>query len=84
MAVRELGPREWFMERCRSRSFASQLARLWARTSRSRLKNWCWVGICAGCSRLFSERKDTRLIIDNNVNLSRWPFRRLAGDETPI
>jgi len=23
------------------------------------------------------------VIIDTNVNLSRWPFRRLAGDETP-
>jgi predicted TIM-barrel fold metal-dependent hydrolase len=23
------------------------------------------------------------LIIDTNVNISRWPFRRLAGDETP-
>jgi uncharacterized protein len=23
------------------------------------------------------------LIIDTNVNLSRWPFRRLPGDETP-
>jgi len=23
------------------------------------------------------------MIIDSNVNLSRWPFRRLAGDETP-
>ena len=22
------------------------------------------------------------MIIDTNVNLSRWPFRRLAGDET--
>ena len=22
-------------------------------------------------------------IIDVNVNLSRWPFRRLIGDETP-
>ena len=23
------------------------------------------------------------VIIDTNVNISRWPFRRLAGDETP-
>ena len=23
------------------------------------------------------------MIVDTNVNLSRWPFRRLAGDETP-
>ena len=23
------------------------------------------------------------MIIDTNINLSRWPFRRLAGDETP-
>ena len=23
------------------------------------------------------------MIIDTNVNISRWPFRRLAGDETP-
>ena len=23
------------------------------------------------------------MIIDTNVNLSRWPFRRLSGDETP-
>jgi predicted TIM-barrel fold metal-dependent hydrolase len=23
------------------------------------------------------------VIVDTNVNLSRWPFRRLAGDETP-
>jgi uncharacterized protein len=23
------------------------------------------------------------MIIDANINLSRWPFRRLAGDETP-
>jgi predicted TIM-barrel fold metal-dependent hydrolase len=25
----------------------------------------------------------TPVIIDTNVNLSRWPFRHLAGDETP-
>ena len=24
------------------------------------------------------------MMIDVNVNLSRWPFRRLAGDETPL
>jgi predicted TIM-barrel fold metal-dependent hydrolase len=23
------------------------------------------------------------MIVDTNVNISRWPFRRLAGDETP-
>ena len=23
------------------------------------------------------------MIIDTNVNISRWPFRRLPGDETP-
>jgi uncharacterized protein len=23
------------------------------------------------------------VIIDTNINLSRWPFRRLKGDETP-
>ena len=23
------------------------------------------------------------MIVDTNVTLSRWPFRRLAGDETP-
>jgi uncharacterized protein len=23
------------------------------------------------------------MIIDTNINISRWPFRRLAGDETP-
>src|SRR5262249_1753346 len=30
-----------------------------------------------------SRKRIPDVIIDTNVNLSRWPFRRLAGDETP-
>jgi hypothetical protein len=50
---------------------------------RFRIRNWCSGEICAGCSRLFSSKRIPDVIIDTNVNISCWPFRRLAGDEIP-
>ena len=85
MAVRELGPeRVVYGSDVGGRSFASQLAKVMGADIPDSAKELVLGG---NLRRLFApalaSQRVPGVIIDTNVNLSRWPFRRLPGDETP-
>ena len=88
MAVRELGAeRVIYGSDAGGRSFASQLAKVHGADVPDEAKRLILAGTSSACSGRSSRRRGcgvtvTGRIIDVNVHLSRWPSRRLPGDET--
>jgi len=82
MAVRELVPESGLWHDVGGRSFAYN-SPSYGRGHPESAKELCWVesGRLFG---LFSERKDTSVIIDTNVNLSRCLFGAWRETRLPI
>jgi predicted TIM-barrel fold metal-dependent hydrolase len=83
MAVRELGAeRVIYGSDAGGRSFASQLAKVMGAEIPEAARQLILGEKPPPATRTHSESERTPgVIVDTNVNLSRWPFRRLSGDD---